>query len=123
MSCSAWDFSVCPNKVPPFVEIILKFPTVLLFVFWYCHKRGRETRLEREAKVDSEGRVIELDDDPMIGGTSTPNRRPNSSRRSTERERRSASSREHSERRPTSSRKRSSDHRRKSGDRVREEQR
>jgi len=21
---------------------------VLLFVFWYCHKRGRETRLERE---------------------------------------------------------------------------
>lgn len=21
---------------------------VLLFVFWYCHKRGRETRLEKE---------------------------------------------------------------------------
>lgn len=21
---------------------------MLLFVFWYCHKRGRETRLERE---------------------------------------------------------------------------
>jgi hypothetical protein len=21
---------------------------VLLFVFWYCHKRGRETRLDRE---------------------------------------------------------------------------
>jgi hypothetical protein len=20
----------------------------LLFVFWYCHKRGRETRLEKE---------------------------------------------------------------------------
>jgi len=23
---------------------------LLLFVFWYCHKRGRETRLEKEAK-------------------------------------------------------------------------
>jgi hypothetical protein len=21
---------------------------VLLFVFWYCHKRGKETRLEKE---------------------------------------------------------------------------
>ncbi|KAE9370693.1 hypothetical protein N431DRAFT_412312 [Stipitochalara longipes BDJ] len=93
---------------------------VLLFVFWYCHKRGRETRLEREAKVDSEGRIIELDDDPMLDG---PSRRPNSSRRSTERERRSASSREHSERRPTSSRKKSSDKTRKSSDRVREERR
>jgi hypothetical protein len=40
--------------------------TVLLFVFWYCHKRGRETRLEKERAVDSDGRVIELDDDPMI---------------------------------------------------------
>jgi hypothetical protein len=98
---------------------------VLLFVFWYCHKRGRETRLEREAKVDSEGRIIELDDDPMLGGTATPERRPNSSRRSTEhrehREHRPNSSREQSERRPTSSRKRSSEKRRKSGDRVMEE--
>ena len=23
---------------------------MLLFVFWYCHKRGRETRLEQEEK-------------------------------------------------------------------------
>ncbi|PMD46536.1 hypothetical protein L207DRAFT_507449 [Hyaloscypha variabilis F] len=91
---------------------------VLLFVFWYCHKRGRETRLEREAKVDSEGRIIELDDDPMLDG---PSRRPNSSRRSTERERRPASSREHTERRPTSSRNKSSDKKRKSSDRVRDE--
>jgi hypothetical protein len=87
---------------------------VLLFVFWYCHKRGRETRLEREAKVDSEGRVIELDDDPMLEGSSTPNRRPNSSRRSTERR---------SRERPSSSRKKSSDNRRQSSDKVREEQR
>ncbi|KAH8745985.1 hypothetical protein BGZ57DRAFT_918052 [Hyaloscypha finlandica] len=89
---------------------------VLLFVFWYCHKRGRETRLEREAKVDSEGRIIELDDDPMLDDPSASHRRPNSSQRSTERERRSASSREHSER-PTSSRKKSSDKHRKSSDR------
>lgn len=46
--------------------------TVLLFVFWYCHKRGREERLKREGSgqvpvLDSEGRVIELDDDPMLG--------------------------------------------------------
>ncbi|TVY58628.1 hypothetical protein LCER1_G000391, partial [Lachnellula cervina] len=44
---------------------------VLLFVFWYCHKRGREVRLERERNekgepIDSNGRVIELDDDPML---------------------------------------------------------
>lgn len=25
--------------------------TVLLFVFWYCHKRGKETRLSREAAM------------------------------------------------------------------------
>lgn len=28
---------------------------ILLFVFWYCHKRGRETRLEREAREAEEG--------------------------------------------------------------------
>ncbi|TVY42622.1 hypothetical protein LOCC1_G003748 [Lachnellula occidentalis] len=44
---------------------------VLLFVFWYCHKRGREVRLERERNekgepIDSNGRVIELEDDPML---------------------------------------------------------
>lgn len=110
-------------STPLLIEVVLTLETVLLFVFWYCHKRGRETRLDREAKVDSEGRLIELDDDPMLEGSSTPNRRPHSSRRSTERERRSPSSREHSERRPTSSRQRSSDKRRKSGERVRDERR
>jgi hypothetical protein len=39
---------------------------VLLFVFWYCHKRGKETRLLREKTVDSDGRIIELEDDPML---------------------------------------------------------
>jgi hypothetical protein len=28
---------------------------VLLFVFWYCHKRGRETRLEKEGLTAQEG--------------------------------------------------------------------
>jgi len=26
----------------------LNLPLVLLFVFWYCHKRGREVRLEKD---------------------------------------------------------------------------
>lgn len=55
---------------------------VLLFVFWYCHKRGREVRLEREAKVDSEGRVIELDDDPMLEGAAVPEQQRQRSRES-----------------------------------------
>ena len=47
--------------------------TVLLFVFWYCHKRGREERIKKESSaqiVDSEGRIIELEDDPMLAGPS-----------------------------------------------------
>jgi predicted outer membrane protein len=28
--------------------------TVLLFVFWYCHKRGREVRLEKERQLTEE---------------------------------------------------------------------
>jgi len=55
---------------------------VLLFVFWYCHKRGREVRIERETKLDSQGRIIELDDDPMIG----PSGRPGAPRSHTEAE-------------------------------------
>ena len=42
-------------------------------MFWYCHKRGRETRLEREKTVDSNGRIVDLDDDPMLG-EADPNR-------------------------------------------------
>lgn len=47
---------------------------VLLFVFWYCHKRGREERIKKESAaqlVDSEGRIIELDDDPMLEPNTT----------------------------------------------------
>jgi hypothetical protein len=54
---------------------------VLLFFFWYCHKRGKETRLEKEKMVDSEGRIVELDDDPMIeaSGSATPRETGNES--------------------------------------------
>lgn len=39
---------------------------VLLFVFWYCHKRGKEERLKQESRLNSSGRIEELNDDPMI---------------------------------------------------------
>ena len=48
----------------------LIFYTVLLFVFWYCHKRGKETRLEREREADGqlnadvETLASDFDDDP-----------------------------------------------------------
>lgn len=35
-------------------------------MLWYCHKRGREVRLEREASEASSGRVEELPDDPAL---------------------------------------------------------
>lgn len=47
---------------------------LLLFVLWYCHKRGREVRLEKEEKerqeavgtVDGADRIEELPDDPAL---------------------------------------------------------
>jgi hypothetical protein len=49
---------------------------VLLFVFWYCHKRGREVRLEKEENarntVESDGRIVELEDDAMLPPASGP---------------------------------------------------
>ena len=37
-------------------------------VLWYCHKRGKEVRLEKEAsqKLEDEDRVEELPDDPAL---------------------------------------------------------
>jgi hypothetical protein len=35
---------------------------VLLFVFWYCHKRGKEVRLEKERQL-SEQEMQQLDDE------------------------------------------------------------
>ncbi|KAF1837313.1 hypothetical protein BDW02DRAFT_491697 [Decorospora gaudefroyi] len=54
---------------------------VLLFVFWYCHKRGRETRLERERLAAEEGpsggvsgaSSINEDADSIFGTKPRPN--------------------------------------------------
>ena len=35
-----------------------------MFVFWYCHKRGKETRLEKEAE-ESEKAAREEENDSM----------------------------------------------------------
>ncbi|EQK99367.1 hypothetical protein G6O67_000390 [Ophiocordyceps sinensis] len=43
--------------------------TLLLFMLWYCHKRGREVRLESEqsaAAIDGSDRIEELPDDPAL---------------------------------------------------------
>lgn len=51
-----------------------KHVTVLLFVLWYCHKRGREVRLEREkseSAVDGSSRIEELPDDPALPAPGT----------------------------------------------------
>ncbi|KAI1172895.1 hypothetical protein F4777DRAFT_559873 [Nemania sp. FL0916] len=56
---------------------------LLLSMLWYCHKRGREVRLEREAaeasaaaaaeEIEEKGpRVEELPDDPMLDGVPEP---------------------------------------------------
>ncbi|KAM3507092.1 hypothetical protein MY10362_001958 [Beauveria mimosiformis] len=47
--------------------------SLLLFVLWYCYKRGREVRLEREKTenvIDGSDRFEELPDDPMLPETS-----------------------------------------------------
>ncbi|KAF4452811.1 ring protein [Fusarium austroafricanum] len=46
---------------------------LLMFVLWYCHKRGREVRLEREKSatetpIDGSDRIEELPDDPLLPG-------------------------------------------------------
>lgn len=42
-----------------------------MFVLWYCHKRGREVRLEKEkleaeVGIDDADRIEELPDDPLL---------------------------------------------------------
>ncbi|KAM0349010.1 hypothetical protein ACHAPU_003945 [Fusarium lateritium] len=46
---------------------------LLMFVLWYCHKRGREVRLDREKSasetpIDGRDRIEELPDDPLLPG-------------------------------------------------------
>lgn len=49
---------------------------MLLFVLWYCHKRGREVRLEKEksaSAVEAGSRIEELsDNDSAIDSGATP---------------------------------------------------
>ena len=49
---------------------------VLLLVFWYCHKRGKEVRLAKErleaGEVDDSGRFEEIDDSDYSDGAATP---------------------------------------------------
>lgn len=55
--------------------------TVLMFVLWYCHKRGREVRLEREksaSAVEAGSRIEELSDGDSVvesrSGRASPKR-------------------------------------------------
>ncbi|KAG0650160.1 hypothetical protein D0Z07_3144 [Hyphodiscus hymeniophilus] len=73
---------------------------VLLFVFWYCHKRGRETRIEREKTVDSEGRIVEVDDDPMLGEAGPSQSTIRSRRSHDDREQGNTSGHDHTNLRP-----------------------
>jgi hypothetical protein len=45
--------------------------TVLMFVFWYCHKRGREVRLAKEAEGGAleDGEVEDEDDGKSFEGS------------------------------------------------------
>ena len=57
-----------------------------MFVLWYCYKRGREVRLDKEktdaeGEVDGSGRVEKLPDDPLL-----PEPRPETTRLLTENE-------------------------------------
>ncbi|KFY21359.1 hypothetical protein V493_07473 [Pseudogymnoascus sp. VKM F-4281 (FW-2241)] len=83
---------------------------VLLFFFWYCHKRGREVRLAAEGKteeVDSEGRIVELDDDPALeprtSAKAESKRRSRDSRRLKSRSSNSSPKRSHESRRQDAS--------------------
>ncbi|KAB5535323.1 hypothetical protein GE09DRAFT_1193204 [Coniochaeta sp. 2T2.1] len=52
---------------------------LLLFVLWYCHKRGREVRLEKEDAanaVDGSDRIEELPDDPALPAPETSRNNP-----------------------------------------------
>ncbi|ODA76738.1 hypothetical protein RJ55_08009 [Drechmeria coniospora] len=49
--------------------------SLLLFVLWYCYKRGREERIEREksaSAIDGSDRIEELPDDPALPAPEPP---------------------------------------------------
>ena len=37
-----------------------------MFVFWYCHKRGKEVRLAKEAETEGGARIEEEEDDDTV---------------------------------------------------------
>lgn len=103
MSCGASLYSVSlptslvvPDEFGDRIWFALANPPypVLLFVLWYCHKRGREVRLEREKSgrpEESDGRIEELPDDlalPAPESTPSGNRTPVTVERERERIRR-----------------------------------
>lgn len=44
---------------------------VLLFIFWYCHKRGKEVRLEKE-RLLTESEIAALDDGAPVTSSNGP---------------------------------------------------
>ena len=44
---------------------------VLLFIFWYCHKRGKEVRLEKE-RLLTESEIAALDEDAPTTASDAP---------------------------------------------------
>ncbi|OHE95225.1 hypothetical protein CORC01_09486 [Colletotrichum orchidophilum] len=86
---------------------------LLLFVMWYCHKRGREERIKRENApeiVDGSGRIEELPDDPALPGPSRSRTEPlRSDRPRSQRSERSRRSGRHSSGRTTPQRRASPD--------------
>ncbi|KAK1641077.1 hypothetical protein BDP81DRAFT_446041 [Colletotrichum phormii] len=83
---------------------------LLLFVLWYCHKRGREERIKRENApeiIDGTGRIEELPDDPaLMAGPSRSRTEPvRSDRPRSQRSERSRRSGRHSSGRTTPQRR------------------
>ena len=75
------EFTLRTGLLPPpiYPMVVLMDVTVLLFVLWYCHKRGKEERLKKE-EADKEGTandgpiVEEPSDDEVADGPSAPRR-------------------------------------------------
>jgi hypothetical protein len=59
-------FSKWLRAIPDLVYANLSWCLVLLFVLWYCHKRGREVRLENERLVTEE-EINKLNQDASEG--------------------------------------------------------
>lgn len=48
-------------------------PAVLLLVFWYCHKRGKEVRLEKERQLtENEVAQLEKEHELEVSSSSEP---------------------------------------------------